>query len=55
MLSDDPRFRLGVRVDAQDAGAFERIHKEVLSMLPGVLRIHSSFSIRNAWRAHRLA
>lgn len=33
-------------------GAFERIHKEVLSMLPSVLGIHSSYSIRNAWRAH---
>jgi hypothetical protein len=29
------------------AGEFERIHKEVLSTLPGVLRIHSSFSIKN--------
>lgn len=36
-----------LRVDVENAGAFERIHKEVLSTLPGVLRIHSSFSIRN--------
>lgn len=36
-----------LRVDAENAGAFERIHKEVLSTLPGVLRIHSSFSIRD--------
>ena len=28
-------------------GDFERIHKEILSTLPGVLRIQSSFSIRN--------
>ncbi|PSH62064.1 Lrp/AsnC family transcriptional regulator [Phyllobacterium sophorae] len=36
-----------VRVEADNAGQFERIHKEILSTLPGVLRIHSSFSIRN--------
>ncbi|WP_457813846.1 Lrp/AsnC family transcriptional regulator (plasmid) [Sinorhizobium meliloti] len=35
-----------LRVDVENAGAFERIHKEVLSTLPGVLQIHSSFSIR---------
>lgn len=36
-----------LRVDVANGGEFERIHKEVLSKLPGVLRIHSSFSIRN--------
>lgn len=36
-----------LRVDVESAGAFERIHKEILSSLPGVLRINSSFSIRN--------
>ncbi|MFT2215627.1 Lrp/AsnC family transcriptional regulator [Rhizobium giardinii] len=36
-----------LRVDVANAGDFERIHKEILSILPGVLRIHSSFSIRN--------
>ncbi|MCW1413825.1 Lrp/AsnC family transcriptional regulator [Rhizobium sp. 1AS11] len=36
-----------LRVDVANAGEFERIHKEVLSKLPGVLRIHSSFSIRS--------
>ena len=36
-----------LRVEAASAGEFERIHKEILSTLPGVLRIHSSFSIRN--------
>ncbi|UXN57610.1 Lrp/AsnC family transcriptional regulator [Phyllobacterium zundukense] len=36
-----------LRVDVESAGEFERIHKEILSTLPGVLRIHSSFSIRN--------
>jgi DNA-binding Lrp family transcriptional regulator len=36
-----------LRVEAASATDFERIHKEILSVLPGVLRIHSSFSIRN--------
>lgn len=36
-----------LRVEVATAGDFERIHKEILSTLPGVLRIHSSFSIRN--------
>ena len=36
-----------LRVEAENAADFERIHKDVLSVLPGVLRIHSSFSIRN--------
>lgn len=40
-----------LRVDVESAGAFERIHKEVLSTLPGVLRIHSSFSIRDVLSA----
>ena len=36
-----------LKVEVAGAGEFERIHKEILSALPGVLRIHSSFSIRN--------
>ncbi|MFT4181737.1 MAG: Lrp/AsnC family transcriptional regulator [Rhizobium sp.] len=36
-----------LRVEVANAGDFERIHKDILSKLPGVLRIHSSFSIRN--------
>lgn len=36
-----------LRVDVANAGEFERIHKDILSKMPGVLRIHSSFSIRN--------
>lgn len=36
-----------LRVEAENAVDFERIHKEILSVLPGVLRIHSSFSIRD--------
>ncbi len=36
-----------LRVEAENAVEFERIHKEILSTLPGIARIHSSFSIRN--------
>ncbi|MBD0416101.1 Lrp/AsnC family transcriptional regulator [Oryzicola mucosus] len=36
-----------LKVEVASPGEFERIHKEILSTLPGVLRIHSSFSIRN--------
>lgn len=36
-----------LRVEAENAAAYEMTHKEVLSRLPGVTRIHSSFSIRS--------
>lgn len=36
-----------LRVEVANAVDFERIHKDILSKMPGVLRIHSSFSIRN--------
>lgn len=36
-----------LRVDVENAGEFERVHKEILSKMPGVSRIHSSFAIRN--------
>jgi DNA-binding Lrp family transcriptional regulator len=36
-----------LRVEVESPGEFERIHKEVLSTLPGVSRIHSSFAIRD--------
>ncbi|OWW04494.1 transcriptional regulator [Rhizobium sp. R72] len=42
-----------LRIDVESAGAFERIHKEILSVLPGVLRINSSFSIRNVLSARQ--
>ncbi len=42
-----------LRVEAQNAGDFERIHTDILSTLPGVLRIHSSFAIRNVLGARR--
>ncbi|WP_062230624.1 Lrp/AsnC family transcriptional regulator [Aureimonas sp. N4] len=36
-----------LRLEAAGAGDYERIHKEVLSRLPGVQRINSSFAIRS--------
>ncbi|RME63358.1 MAG: Lrp/AsnC family transcriptional regulator [Alphaproteobacteria bacterium] len=35
-----------LRVGARDLGDFERLHREVLSRLPGVSRIESSFVLR---------
>lgn len=35
-----------VRVEADSAADYEKIHKEILSRLPGVSRINSSFAIR---------
>lgn len=42
-----------LRVEVDNAGEFERVHTEILSTLPGVLRIHSSFSIRNVMAPKR--
>lgn len=36
-----------LRVEVETPAEFERIHTEILSTLPGLSRIHSSFSIRN--------
>jgi len=36
-----------LRVVAPNNAAYETIHKEILSRLPGVARIHSSFAIRS--------
>ena len=36
-----------LRVSAASAGAYEAIHTDILSRLPGVARIHSSFAMRN--------
>lgn len=40
-----------LRVEVGDASQFERIHRDVLSRLPGVQRINSSFSIRDVLTA----
>jgi DNA-binding Lrp family transcriptional regulator len=36
-----------LRVAAANTGAYEKIHKEILSRLPGVARINTSFAIRS--------
>ncbi|QCK87766.1 Lrp/AsnC family transcriptional regulator [Phreatobacter aquaticus] len=36
-----------VRVEIPSAADYERVHKDILSRLPGVSRIHSSFAIRS--------
>ena len=38
-----------VRVLVRDANDYERVHREVLSALPGVARLHSSFTIRQVF------
>ncbi|MGQ4273897.1 Lrp/AsnC family transcriptional regulator [Terrihabitans sp. B22-R8] len=45
LMTGDEDYLL--RVEAQGAGDYERLHKEVLSRLPGVARINSSFAIRS--------
>jgi len=40
-----------LRVTAAHAAAYEAIHKDILSRLPGVVRIHSSFAIRSVMLA----
>lgn len=42
-----------LRAEIENPGQFERFHTEVLSTLPGVSRIHSSFTIRNVLRSRR--
>lgn len=36
-----------IRLEVGDAGDYERVHKEILSRLPGVTRINSAFAIRS--------
>ncbi|MGV8854594.1 MAG: Lrp/AsnC family transcriptional regulator [Devosia sp.] len=42
-----------VRVEASSVADYERLHTEVLSRLPSVTRIQSSFAIRNVLRPAR--
>ena len=44
LMTGDADYLL--HVEAESASAYETVHKEVLSRLPGVARIHSSFAIR---------
>lgn len=43
-----------LRVEARNAADYERLHTEVLSRLPGVARIQSSFAIRNVTSPPRI-
>ncbi len=44
LMTGDADFLL--RVIASDAADFERIHTRILTRLPGVARVHSSFALR---------
>jgi len=44
-----------LRVQVGSAADYEKIHVEVLSRMPGVMRIHSSFAMRNALAPRRSA
>ena len=46
-------FDYWLRVDAESAAIYERLHSDVLSRLPGVTRIHSNLAMRDAMGAHR--
>lgn len=39
-----------ISIAARDIGDYERIHKEQLSRLPGVIKLHSSFTLREVVR-----
>jgi DNA-binding Lrp family transcriptional regulator len=43
-----------LRASAPSTAAYEQIHKEILSRLPGVARINSSFAIRSVMVAPRV-
>lgn len=40
-----------LRTSAANAAAYEHIHTEILSRLPGVARLHSSIAMRNVLRS----
>jgi DNA-binding Lrp family transcriptional regulator len=43
-----------LRVEVDSAASYERIHGEILSRLPGVIRINSGFALRDALVPARL-
>lgn len=43
-----------LRVVASDTADFERIHSKVLTRLPGVARVHSSFALRPVQKSREL-
>ncbi len=49
LMTGGSDYLLHVQLD--DAGQFERIHRDILARLPGVQRINSSFAIRNVLTA----
>jgi DNA-binding Lrp family transcriptional regulator len=51
LMTGDSDYQL--RVEVATARDYERVHNEVLSKLPGVQRIHSSFSIRDVLASSR--
>ncbi len=50
LMTGDADFLL--RVIAADATDYERIHTELLTTLPGVARVRSSFSLRTVIKRH---
>lgn len=42
-----------LRVEVENTAAYEALHGEVLSRLPGVTRIHSSLAMRDALNPRR--
>jgi Lrp/AsnC family leucine-responsive transcriptional regulator len=40
-----------LRVSVSGTSAYERVHRNRLTLLPGVARVHSSFSLRTATEA----
>lgn len=45
-----------IRVAARDPADYERIHRELISRLPGVSRVQSNFSLRTVrpWRGYKV-
>ena len=52
LMSGDSDYLL--RVVVADTADFERIHSQLLTRLPGVARVHSSFALRTVKRALEL-
>ena len=46
-------FDYWLRVEAENAANYERLHSDVLSRLPGVTRIYSNLAMRNAMGQRR--
>lgn len=43
-----------LKISARDTDDFARIHRRYLARLPGVSRMHSSFSLRRVWQTTAL-